>query len=95
MIDAQKSGFGLIGSSCTVEALTEYFEAAGWEFVSVTRTDPRGPAGNPIKYYTDTHVKFCKKGRHLFTLYLRKCVQGVGVHFLAGKVSFVHAGAIK
>lgn len=95
MIDARKSGFGLIGSSCTVEALTEYFEAAGWEFVSVRRREPSGPHGNPIKFYTDTHVKFCKKGRNLFTLYFRKCVQGAGVNFLAGKVSFMSAGAIK
>ncbi|MCF6315135.1 MAG: hypothetical protein L3J30_02360 [Marinosulfonomonas sp.] len=96
MIDARKSGFGLIGSSCTVEALTEYFETAGWEFVSVTRrSEPSGPVGHQIEFYTDTHAKFCKKGRNLFTLYFRKCVQGVGVNFLEGEISFVTAGGIK
>ena len=94
-IDVRDLGYGLVGSFCTVEVLTEYFEAAGWEFVSVTRSEPSGPWGSPISYYTDTYAKFCKKGRGLFTFYLRGCVQGVGVDFFENKISFVNAGAIK
>ena len=89
------SGHRLVGTTCTIEALTDYFEAAGWSFVSARTSEPRGPSGGSYKFFTDTYFKFCREGRNLFTLYLRKCVAGAGFHLLEGKISFVHAGGRK
>ena len=91
-LHARSQGTPLIGLSCSLEVLVEYFEAAGWELTVSRSYEPIGPAGNEFAHYSDRSVGFCIKGSRLTTWYLRKCLNAVGFNFFEGKISFNRAG---
>ncbi len=95
LLHAPSQGALLVGLTCSLDVLTEYFEAAGWELTVSETYETRGPSGYEIIYYSDQSVGFCMKRRRLMTFFLRRCSNSVGFLFFEGKISFIHAGGRK
>jgi len=92
---SDRAGRALIGLSCAVEVLEEYFQSAGWEFQQkYTNSGEQRYGPDPGYRFTEMYY-FCEKSRTVFTLFARKCVQSARVYFYEGRISNIDAGAVK
>lgn len=85
-----KSGRALLGLECSVDELTEFFEAAGWEFLGYGTQRLGGPlrsGGDLPDYYVDASADYCLKQPTLFGMFGYRCRPIATVLFHEGRIS--------